>query len=54
MRAVKRATDYVLSEPAQAYDEYIAIKTHHGHSRQPKDFRTIFCLLQSRPEERSS
>jgi pyrimidine precursor biosynthesis enzyme len=45
MRAVKRATDYVLAEPAKAYEEYIDVKPIMGTPVNRKIFERSFAYF---------
>lgn len=45
MRAVKRATEFVLSQPGKAYDEYIDIKPIMGTPVNRKIFERSFAYF---------
>lgn len=45
MRAVKRATDFLLAEPARAYDEYVDIKPIMGSPVNRKIFERSFAYF---------
>lgn len=45
LRAVKRATDYVLAEPQKAYEEYVDVKPAMGTSVNRKIFERSFAYF---------
>ncbi|OJJ32825.1 hypothetical protein ASPWEDRAFT_42854 [Aspergillus wentii DTO 134E9] len=47
MTAVKRATDYVISEPAKAYEEYIDVKPIMGTPVNRKIFERSYAYFSS-------